>query len=161
MKANEIMTSSPRVCSSDDSVGDVARLMRDCDCGAVPIIDDGRVVGIVTDRDLAIRVLAQGLGTDAKASAVMTPSPQCCHADDEIRDIEQIMAERQIRRIPIVDADGRCVGIISQADLARASRNPGVSDREVAIVVEAISQPAGSQTGRTIDQRTGSHRVPS
>lgn len=160
MKASDIMTSAPSVGSSADSVGDVARIMRDNDCGAVPIVDGGRVVGIVTDRDLAIRTLAEGKGSDAKVGAVMTPSPQCCKADDEIRDIEQIMAERQVRRIPIVDADGRCVGIISQADLARASVNTGVSDREVAIVVEAISQPAGSQSGRGIERRTGSHRVP-
>ena len=83
----------------------------------------------------------------------MTPSPQCCHPEDEIRDVEQMMAERQVRRIPIVNAAGRCVGIVSQADLARASKNEGVSDREVAIVIEAISQPAGSQNSRGIERR--------
>jgi len=144
MKANEIMTSSPSTCSSTDSVSNVARLMRDCDCGAVPVVDSGRVVGIVTDRDLAIRGLAEGKGVDARVSEVMTASPQCCSADDDISEVEKVMADRQVRRIPIVDADGRCVGIVSQADLARASKNTGVSDREVAIVVEAISQPSGS-----------------
>lgn len=145
MKASEIMTPTPRTCTSADSVADVARLMRDSDCGAVPIVDNGHVTGIVTDRDLAIRVLAQGKGGDSKAGDVMTSSPQCCSPDDDIRDVEKMMAERQVRRIPIVDSDGRCVGIISQADLAIASRDTGVSDREVAIVVEAISQPSGTQ----------------
>jgi Predicted signal-transduction protein containing cAMP-binding and CBS domains len=153
MRANEIMTPTPATCSSSDSVQDIARLMRDKDCGAVPVVDNGRVVGIVTDRDLAIRALADGKGMDAKASDVMTAGPQCCSPEDEIRDIEQLMAERQVRRIPIVDAEGRCVGIVSQADLARASKNTGVSDREVAIVVEAISQPAGVQSSRGIDRR--------
>src|SRR5512141_299628 len=146
MKANEIMTPSPSVCSSSDSLGAVARLMRDNDCGAVPIVDKGSVVGIVTDRDLAIRALAEGLGTDARAGDVMTASPRCASPDDDIGDIEKLMAEHQVRRIPIVDADGRCLGIVSQADLARAaSKNSRVSDREVAIVLEAISEPAGSQ----------------
>ena len=147
MKASEIMTPTPRTCTPADSIGDVARLMRDNDCGAVPIVDSGRVVGIVTDRDLAIRGLAEGKGTDARAGDVMTRSPKCCGPDDDIRDIEKMMADRQVRRIPIVDADGHCVGIISQADLAIASRNTGVSDREVAIVVEAISQPAEAPEG--------------
>jgi FOG: CBS domain len=144
MKANEIMTPSPSVCSSSDTLGNVARLMRDYDCGAVPIVDNGRVVGIVTDRDLAIRALAEGLGTDAKAGDVMTASPQCGSPDDDIRDIEKMMADHQVRRVPIVDAGGKCVGMVSQADLARAiSKKAQVSDREVAIVLEAISEPPG------------------
>jgi CBS domain-containing protein len=153
MKVSEIMTSDPRTCSAEDSIVDVARLMRETDCGAVPIVGNGRVVGIVTDRDLAIRGVAEGKGVDARAGDVMTPSPQCCHPEDEIRDVEQMMAERQVRRIPIVNAAGRCVGIVSQADLARASKNEGVTDREVAIVIEAISQPAGSQNSRGIERR--------
>ncbi|HUQ48451.1 MAG TPA: CBS domain-containing protein [Gemmatimonadaceae bacterium] len=81
-------------------------------------------------------------------------APQCCSPDDDLKDIEQLMAERQVRRIPIVDADGNCVGIISQADLARAaSKNARVSDREVAIVVEAISEPSGMQNPEGLDQR--------
>jgi len=153
MKVNEIMTATPSTCSATDSISNVATLMRDNDCGAVPIVDNGRVVGIVTDRDLAVRGLAEGKGGDARVSEVMTPSPQCCSPNDEMREVEQIMAERQVRRIPIVDGDGRCVGIVSQADLARASKNTSVSDREVAIVVEAISQPSGSQTSRGIERR--------
>lgn len=152
MKASEIMTPTPRTCTSADSIGDVARLMRDSDCGAIPIVDDGRVVGIVTDRDLAIRALAEGKGTDATAGEVMTSSPQCCSPGDEIADVEKMMAECQVRRIPIVDAEGRCVGIISQADLARAaSKGSRVSEREVAIMVEAISEPASVEDRTTLD----------
>jgi CBS domain-containing protein len=158
MKAKEIMTSSPCVCSSEDSVADVARLMRDHDCGAVPIVDDGCVVGIVTDRDLAIRALADGRGADTKAGEVMTASPCCCSGDDDIRDVEKIMADNQVRRVPIVDADGCCLGIISQADLARAAADGGrVSEQEVAIVVEAISEsprrPFDYGLSRGLEQR--------
>jgi CBS domain-containing protein len=153
MKANEIMTSSPCVGRSSDSAGDLARKMRDYDCGAVPIVDNGRLVGIVTDRDLAIRALAEGLGTDAKAGDIMTVSPQCAKPDDDIRDIQKLMADHQVRRIPIVDADGCCLGIVSQADIAIASKTSSVSDREVAIVVEAISEPPGFQGRSALDNR--------
>jgi CBS-domain-containing membrane protein len=75
----------------------------------------------------------------------MTASPQVCNQDDDIRDVQQVMASRQLRRIPIVDGNGSCVGIIAQADLAMAaSKHASVNEREVAIVVEAISKPPSS-----------------
>ena len=116
--------------------------MRDKDCGVVPIVDDGRrVVGIVTDRDLAIRAIAAGKGPDTRLSDVMTASVHCCSQDDDLRDVERKMAELQVRRICIVDAGGRCMGIISQADIARAARDNAVTEQEVALVVEQISEP--------------------
>ncbi len=154
MKAKEIMTASPSVCASTDSLETVARLMRDKDCGAVPIVDNGRVVGIITDRDLAIRAIADRKGTDAKVGDIMTAAPQCCGPDDDISEVERVMSERQVRRIPIVDASGRCVGIVSQADLAMASsKNSRVTDQEVAIVVQAISEPSGAQDRGGLDHR--------
>jgi CBS domain-containing protein len=141
MKAMELMTASPCCASTTDTLADVARQMRDHDCGSVPVIDHGSIVGIVTDRDLAIRALADGLGADTKVVEVMTTSPACCSGDADVRDVERLMSDRQVRRVPVVDADNRVVGIISQADLARAAFRARVSDREVAIVVEAISEP--------------------
>jgi CBS domain-containing protein len=142
MKASDIMTSSPCCCSSSDSLQDVARTMRDNDCGAVPVVDDGCVVGIVTDRDLAVRALADGMSADVKVGDFITRDPQCCAADDDIRDVERLMADNQIRRVPVVNADGSCVGIVSQADLARAAFDGSrISEHEVAIVVERVSVP--------------------
>ena len=142
MKASEIMTSRPCCCSPNDSLQDVARTMRDNDCGAIPVVEHGRVVGIVTDRDLAVRALAEGKRADANVGDVITRDVCCCSADDDVKKVEKIMADNQVRRVPIVDADGRCVGIISQADLARAAQNGArVSEHEVAIVVEHISAP--------------------
>jgi len=116
--------------------------MRDNDCGAVPVVENGCVVGIVTDRDLAVRALADGKSADAKVGDVITRDVCCCSADDDVREVEKIMADNQVRRVPIVDADGCCVGIISQADLARAALDGArVSEHEVAIVVEHISAP--------------------
>src|SRR4051812_5105104 len=114
MKAKEIMTSRPCVCTSTDSVAEVARLMRDNDCGAIPIVDNGCVVGIVTDRDLAIRAIAEGRSADTSVGEVMTASPCCCTSDDDIADVEKAMTVNQVRRIPIVDVEGCCLGIVSQ-----------------------------------------------
>jgi len=144
MKAREIMTPSPKCCSANDSAKEVAQMMRDHDCGAVPIVDENSpsVIGIVTDRDLAIRGLAEGKGADTKVGDLMTHSPCCCSAEDDLRDVEQLMADNQVRRVPIVDASGVCVGIVSQADIARAALDGGrLSEREVAVVVERISEP--------------------
>jgi len=116
--------------------------MRDHDCGAVPVIEHGYVIGIVTDRDLAIRALADGSNADTRVVEVLTRNPRCCGLDDDVREVERVMADHQVRRVPIVNADGSCVGIVAQADLARAARTgERVSEREVAIVVERISAP--------------------
>ena len=143
MKANELMTPSPCCASTQDSARDVARLMRDNDCGAIPVVDEGgSVVGMITDRDLAIRALADGKDGDTKVGEIMTASPCCASVDDSVRDIERLMSDNQVRRIPIVDASGCCVGIVAQADLARAAERDKVTEHEVALVVEAISEPS-------------------
>jgi CBS domain-containing protein len=149
MRAKEIMTKDPDCLSGDDTARRAAQVMRDRDCGCVPIVDGaGKVIGIVTDRDLAVRGIAAGKDTNTKLNDLMTPVATTCSPDDDLRDVEQKMAELQVRRIPIVDAAGRCLGIISQADIALAAgRNSTVTDREIALVVEQISQPNGRGTG--------------
>lgn len=143
MKARDLMTREPCCCSPDNSITEVASMMRDHDCGSVPVVEAGRVVGIVTDRDLAIRALAQGLTGEAKVRDVMSESPQCCGEDDDVHNVERVMSERQVRRVPIVNADGGCVGIVSQADLARATKSRAhLSEHEVANTVAQISEPA-------------------
>ena len=142
MKARELMTPSPCVASTQDSARAVAKLMRDNDCGAIPVVEDNVVVGMITDRDLAIRALAEGKDADSKVGELMTASPCCASVDDSVREIERLMSDNQVRRIPIVDAKGKCVGIVSQADLARAAERDKVTEHEVALVVEAISEPS-------------------
>lgn len=147
MRARDIMTKEPEVCRPSHTAQDAALVMRNRDCGCVPIVDDaGSIVGIVTDRDLALRAVATGKDFTTKLGDLMTPAATCCGPDDDLRDVEQQMAELQIRRIPIVDASGRCIGIISQADIARASATDSpVTEQEVALVVEKISQPAAGK----------------
>ena len=155
MRAKDIMTKNPECCRRDDTARQAAQVMRDRDCGCLPIVDDaGRVVGIVTDRDLAVRGIASGKDPDTKLNDLMTPVAACCGPDDDLRDVEKKMAELQVRRIPIVDGGGRCVGIVSQADIALASRGSAVTDSEIALVIEQISQPSGRGHSR-IDAGTG------
>jgi len=143
MKARDIMTANPKSASIEDSAVQVARAMRDADCGSLPVSDaTGKIVGMITDRDLAVRGLAEGLGPDAPASKLMTLFPFCCSPDDDVQVVEKIMTDRKVRRVPVVDENQHCIGIIAQADLARAAtKKAAVTDHEVAVVVERISTP--------------------
>ena len=141
MKARELMTPNPQVCTSDDRIIDAARIMRDDDVGSLPVVDDSgtnRLVGIVTDRDIVVGPLADALFT-ATVGDAMTPNPKTVRANDDVREVERTMSENQVRRIPVVDELGSLVGMIAQADLALSSRD--VTDREVGQVVEEISRP--------------------
>jgi CBS domain-containing protein len=152
MKARDIMTPGPCCCAPTASIGTVARLMRDNDCGVIPVVDaNGCAIGIVTDRDLAIRGVGDGRSADSPVSEVMSATPCSCSADDDIAVVERVMMDHQVRRVPIADADGRCIGIVAQADLARSALDGGaVTDREVARVVEKISVPADQHAMRAV-----------
>lgn len=143
MLAKEIMTRDPQCVTPADTLQVAARLMADFDCGSLPVINraDGQVVGVLTDRDIAVRGVARGKAPESKVNDVMSPAPATCSPDDDVEDVERIMTDKQVRRVPVV-ADGRVVGIISQADLAR--NDNAISDREVGRIVEKISEPVTS-----------------
>ena len=149
MRAQDLMTLSPACVTPDEEVRKVAQLMADNDCGCVPVVDAGdnrRVVGVITDRDIAIRGIAKGMGPSTKVAYLMTRDAACCLPDDAVAAVESVMADRQVRRVVIVDDDGYCVGIVAQADLARATKHNGdVTDRDLARVVERISEPTTAQ----------------
>lgn len=116
--------------------------MRDHDCGSIPVVDgvkSRRLVGIVTDRDLAVRGLARGRGPDTLIRELMTDDPVACVPEDKVEDLRRVMVEELVRRVPVVDEDGVLVGIVSQADVARVEG--AASDREVGRIIEAISEP--------------------
>ena len=143
MQAKEIMTQAPACCTPEDRAEEAARLMRENDCGAIPVVEregSHHLVGVVTDRDIAVRAVAEGRGPDTRVSELMTPEPECCTADADVRDVEEVMKRHQVRRVPIIDASGQLVGIVTQADLAR-SHGDVISDQEVGEVVERISEP--------------------
>ena len=152
MQAKDIMSRDPQCCTPDDTLRNAARLMADNDCGCLPVVEDKdgkRVVGVLTDRDIAIRGVARGKAPDSKVNDVMSPAPACCLAEDEVEEVERIMVENQVRRVPVVDGDGRVVGIVAQADLAR--NDQAASDREVGRLVEKISEPSSPWRGTTRD----------
>lgn len=144
MKAQDLMTSEPACCTPDTTAREAAQLMRDHDCGCIPVVEgrSQRVLGVVTDRDVACRCVAEGGSPDTAVRDIMTANPQCCHPEDDVAAVEQIMIEAQVRRVPVVDAKGSCVGMIAQADLAL---NREASDQEVGRVVERISEPGPQQ----------------
>jgi CBS domain-containing protein len=141
MLARDIMTRDPACCSPSASIQEAARLMKHNDCGCIPIVEDEsrQLVGVVTDRDIAVRAIADGMDASTSVQTLMTADPACCSPESDLQEIERIMAERQVRRVPITDEDGCCVGIVSQADLALAEDGV-VSQSEVGKVVERISE---------------------
>jgi CBS domain-containing protein len=141
MKNSDIMTKDLVYSLPSDMVSDVAKLMKDEDIGPVLIVDESnngkRLVGIVTDRDLALKVV--GEGRDPKSTRVedvMTGSLVTCRADDDVQNAMRAMAQNQLRRIPVVDDSGQLVGIISQADVATRLNEP----QSTAEVVKEISR---------------------
>jgi CBS domain-containing protein len=142
MRIKDIMTPNPTCCTADSTAGEAARLMRECDCGAIPVVESQesrRPIGIVTDRDLAVRGLAEGRGPDTPVHELMTERPRAALADDEIETVRQVMMQQKVRRVLVTDAGGAVIGMVAQADLAR--HDEAVSDRELGKVVEAISEP--------------------
>jgi CBS domain-containing protein len=118
-----IMTQTVFICEADDNIVDVARLMMSGNVGAIPVVASAKwrnLVGIITDRDIVLRVVAnQHNPNTAIVSQVMSPNVVTCHVDDDIEQAMSKMSEHQIRRIPIVNNDGTLAGIIAQADIAR------------------------------------------
>ena len=138
---SEVMTREPACCEPGDPVSRVAGIMKREDVGSVPVVEsqeDKKLVGIVTDRDLVLKVLAGGADMQqATVRDAMTPDPASCRETDPVEKAVQLMSDRQVRRMPIVDDQGRLAGIIAQADVAtRISRDATTGE-----LVEAISEP--------------------
>jgi CBS domain-containing protein len=131
----EVMTRDVRACEPNATVADAAKLMAQEDVGPVPIVEDGRLVGIVTDRDIVVRVVAEGRAPNATtvkeiaSTDLVTVSP-----GDDLDEVLNLLAERQVRRLPVVEGD-RLVGIVAQADVARLGK-----DKKTGEVVEEISR---------------------
>lgn len=138
MDVRSAMTPNPAACSGDTPLCDVAKLMRDHDCGQIPVIDAaGRPVGVVTDRDIVVRLLADGRDpTSACASDCMSSPAMTIDATQTLADACDLMEAQRVRRLPVIDADGRLCGMVAQADVALHGR-----DRETLEVVKQVSEP--------------------
>ena len=141
MKVSEVMRSDVRTARPDETIEQVARVMADIDAGVLPVGENDRLVGMLTDRDIAIRGVAENKGPDATVREAMTRDVEWCYADDDIEDCLQRMADEQIRRMPVLNRDKRLVGIISIGDLS-ASAPPQQAGR----TLESISRHGGQHS---------------
>ena len=154
MQIKEIMTQPVMTCPADSTLDHAARLMWEFDCGIIPVTgSDGRLVGVVTDRDICMAAYTQGaLLSSIPVSTAMAKQVVAVHGEELIEQAEHLMRESQIRRLPVLDADNRPVGIVSMNDLARlaARAHKRVVDHELVRTLAAVCKPRGN--GRVIEQ---------
>jgi CBS domain-containing protein len=148
MKVREIMTRDPACCTRDTRIEEVARMMVERDCGEIPVVASARnpvPVGVITDRDIVTRTVASGRNPiGMMASEVMTTPVVTTTPDASVEDCARMFAVHQVRRVPVVDDQGQCCGIVAQADLALAG-----PDRVTVEVVREVSQPGNvAEAGR-------------
>ena len=134
MNIREVMTSNPECVSPGDSIQSAARIMRDCDTGVVPVVDNGRPVGMLTDRDIVIRAVAEGQ-LNRPIREIVTTGIVCATPDMSTREAEELMSLHQIRRLPVVENE-RIVGIVSLGDLAVKE----AKDKRTGDTLERISE---------------------
>jgi CBS domain-containing protein len=132
MKIKDVMTHDVSFVTPDTAVTEIARRMRDDDIGSVPVVENDRMIGMVTDRDIVVRCVASGSLEGATARTTMSPRVLYCYEDQSVNEILENMAEQQVRRMPVVDRDKRLVGVVSIGDLSQKSqRKAGESLKEI------------------------------
>jgi CBS domain-containing protein len=143
VQVKEVMTNNPVCCEPDTPLRQVAQLMVAHDCGEIPVLDDSRVrhpIGVITDRDIVTRTVAEGRNPlELSARECMTTTVVTITPDRSVNDCCELMERHQIRRVPVVDAQGALCGIVSQADIARR-----VSERAAGEVVRDVSKPGAA-----------------
>ncbi len=118
MKIGNVMSRDVQLIKPDDTIRSAAALMKKIDAGLLPVTENDKLVGMITDRDIAIRGVAEGKGPDAKVRDAMSPEVKYCFEDEDVAHVAENMAELQVRRLPVMNRDKRLVGIVSLADLA-------------------------------------------
>jgi CBS domain-containing protein len=132
------MTSDIKTVEPTATVKEAAAFMLSADTGAIPVCEGDRVVGMITDRDIAVRGVAEGLGPDCSVRDIMTPNVICARDTDDVLAVAQRMSDEQVRRLPVIDANDRLVGMVSLGDLSREAQ-----DSAAATALEGVSEPGG------------------
>lgn len=136
MKVSEVMTKGVETIAPDQSAREAASFMLRADAGSIPVADGDRLIGMVTDRDIAVRGIANGHGPDTPVRELMSGGPICARADEDIEEAAVRMSEAQVRRLPVLDKDDKLVGIVSLGDLSRES-----DDETAEQALEGVSAP--------------------
>ncbi len=137
MRVSEAMSRDVRLASPDQTIRDVAKIMDDIDAGSVPVSENDRLVGMITDRDIAVRAVAAGKGPDTPVREVMSQEVKYCYDDEDLDHVAKNMGDIRVRRLPVVNRDKRLVGIVSLGDLALKG------EKSVGKAVKGVSQPGG------------------
>lgn len=138
MRVSEAMTRDVRVANPGQTIRDVAKIMAEIDAGSMPVGEDDRLVGIITDRDIAIRAVAAGKGPDTPVRDVMSKEVKYCFEDEELDHVAKNMGDIRVRRLPVVSRDKRLVGIVSLGDVALKQ-----GERPAGKAVKGVSKPGG------------------
>jgi len=138
MKISEVMTRDVETIRPDQSAQDAARFMLKADAGSIPVTEGERLIGMITDRDIAVRGVAKGYGPETLVRELMTDDIICARSDDNVEDVASKMSEAQVRRLPVVDDQERLCGIVSLGDLSREADTDCAAE-----ALEGVSQPGG------------------
>jgi CBS domain-containing protein len=141
MKVSEIMTRDVRVASPNETLQQAAKLMASLDAGVLPVGENDRLIGMITDRDIAIRGIGEGRSPDTAVREVMTEDVKFCFEDQEIEDVARTMGDIQVRRLPVLNRQKRLVGILSLGDVALSNKGAATAE-----ALNKISRPGGAHT---------------
>jgi CBS domain-containing protein len=141
MRIREAMTRQVRTVSPSSTIREAARAMADLDVGALPVSEGDRLIGMITDRDIAIRAIAAGKNAETTVGECMSPQVMYCFEDEAMEEVAENMADIQVRRLPVVNRDKRLVGIVSLADLTTLA-----DAEDAAEALRGISRPGGLHT---------------
>jgi CBS domain-containing protein len=138
MNIRDLMTSDVQTVSPTDTVQQAAGFMLSADTGSIPVCDGGKIVGMITDRDIAVRGIGKGFGPDCSVADLMSKDVVCARDTDDVQAIAQQMSDKQVRRMPVLDADEKLVGMVSLGDLSRQEQ-----ESAAATALEGVSAPGG------------------
>ena len=138
MKISEVMTRDVQTVSPDQPVQEAANFMLSADAGSIPVIEGERLIGMITDRDIAVRGIAKGYGPETPVRELMTDDLIVVRIDDDVEEAATKMSDAQVRRLPVIDSDERLCGIVSLGDLSRETDTDCASE-----ALEGVSQPGG------------------
>lgn len=145
MKVADCMTRDVQTVTADQPIREAAQFMLRADAGSMPVCDGDRIVGMVTDRDIAVRAVALGRGPDTPVREAMTDHVDCCFDDDDVEEVAMKMSDAQVRRFPVLSRDdNRLVGIVSLGDLSRSEQGQAAG-----VALDGITDPGGAHNQST------------